>query len=149
MRGGQAVSALTRGRLGSADGSEENGSGGGGGTPSTAERHSASAQEALEAPVLAAVNAERARNGEAPVGRLTVQHLKVLAALVQRTGHPGRQNRCILLGRMRAQRGRSVGSVLGHQLGLAGSKAARLTCAGAPAREEHRAAALARGQQEA
>lgn len=63
---------MTRGRLGSAEGGEEGGSG----TPSTAERHSASAREAAEAPVLLAVNAERGRRGEAPVPKLTVQLLK-------------------------------------------------------------------------
>jgi hypothetical protein len=61
---------MTRGRLGSA------GDEGSGGTPSTAERHSASAREAAEAPVLLAVNAERGARGEPPAPKLTVPLLK-------------------------------------------------------------------------
>ena len=67
---GQAVAALTRGRL-------SGGFGGAEGTPSTAERCAASERDAVEEPVLLALNAERARSGEAPVPRLTVHHLKV------------------------------------------------------------------------
>ena len=69
----QALAALTRGRLSGGCGAE--------GTPSTAERCAASARDAVEEPVLLALNAERARSGEAPVPRLTVHHLKVRVRL--------------------------------------------------------------------
>ncbi|BDA42917.1 hypothetical protein COCOBI_03-8100 [Coccomyxa sp. Obi] len=64
-----AVSALTRGRLGS-------GLGSGGQTPSTQERCATAVRESLEEPVLLAINAERRRDGAEPISKLTVPALK-------------------------------------------------------------------------
>lgn len=65
----QAVSALTRGRLGSV--------GSGGPTPSTQERCATAVRESREEPVLLAINAERRRDGAEPIPKLTVCFLWV------------------------------------------------------------------------
>lgn len=62
----QAISALTRGRLGSGLGSS-------GQTPSTQERCATAVRESREEPVLIALNAERRRAGEEPLAKLTVR----------------------------------------------------------------------------